>query len=267
MDIEFYQKLKKSIQAVIGINLDSYKDEQMRRRLDAWLVRSGAPNWDEYLTRVKTTPTESTRFRDYLTINVTEFFRDIDKWIYLQQTIFPELIKTSSGSRIMGNGLKIWSAGCSIGAESYTLAMIMDEMLKGRNNYLLASDLDRGALAKANAGGPYTIDDIKNVSDDRHRNYFKPGGPPYYIDPKLSKLITFKEHNLLADPYEKDFDLIICRNVIIYFTSEAKDHIFKNFKESLRMGGILFLGGTEIIPRPQELGFVSSGISYYKRVN
>lgn len=266
MEIDFYFKLKKNIHSILGINLDAYKDEQMRRRLDAWLVRSGAKDWNEYFDRVKSDSNEFARFRNYLTINVTEFFRDTDKWDQLQNRILPELFKEAAQLYPMGTGLKVWSAGCSIGAESYSLAILLDELSRGRKNFLLATDLDRGALTKAQAGGPYTEEDVKNISPARRTNYLKTAGAPHHIADKLIKQITFREHNLLSDPYEKNLDLIVCRNVVIYFTAEAKDYIFKNFQAALRPGGILFVGGTEIIPRPQEIGFSSNGISFYKKI-
>ena len=266
MEQALYVRLKKDIEATIGINLDAYKDEQMKRRLDAWLVRSGCPGWSEYFARVKTEENEYGRFRNYITINVTEFFRDTDKWDYLRNNILPALLKEAVTIRPLGYGLKIWSAGCSIGAESYSLAIALNEISKGRKNQILATDLDRGALNKAKAGGPYTIEDIKNVSVAQRKKYFNPDGPPHFIQPKLVNQITFHEHNLLSDHYDNDRDLIVCRNVVIYFTTEAKDHIFKGFYSALRPGGILFLGGTEIIPRPQDIGFVSNGISFYKKV-
>jgi chemotaxis protein methyltransferase CheR len=267
MELALYNKLKKKIEEVLGINLDAYKDEQMRRRLDSWLVRSGAKTWEEYFVRVKSEPTEFEKFRNYLTINVTEFFRDSEKWKYLREKVLPDLLKETNSLRPFGTGLRIWSAGCSIGAEPYSLAMMIDELAHARKHYLLASDLDRGALAKARAGGPYSEDEIKNLAKEQRSRYLKAGGPPYHIDPKIIKLITFKEHNLLADPYENDMDMIVCRNVIIYFTTEAKDYIFKHFHSALRPGGILYIGGTEIIPKPQEIGFVTSGISFYKKVS
>jgi chemotaxis protein methyltransferase CheR len=266
MEQAVYIKVKKAVLDILNINLDSYKDEQMKRRLDAWLVRAGTSTWEEYFTRVRSDAAENSRFRNYLTINVTEFFRDIEKWTYLRQNIIPELMKDANHSRLLGDGLKIWSAGCSIGAEPYTLAMSLDEVAHGRKHAVSASDLDRGALAKAKAGGPYMEEEIKQVTAAQRASYFKPGGPPYYINPKLISQINFREHNLLADPYEKELDLIVCRNVVIYFTTEAKDYIFQHFHDALRMGGVLFLGGTEIIPRPQELGFASHGISFYKRI-
>jgi len=266
MDTVLYQKLKIEIHSTTGINLDSYKDEQMRRRLDAWLVRTGARSWEDYIIRLRTDKEENTRFRNYLTINVTEFFRDFDKWEQLKKNILPNLLHDSINLRGLGDGLRVWSAGCSIGAEPYSLTMILNDLAPNRRHFILATDLDRGALAKATAGGPYLLEEIKNVPEPYKKLYFHQNGDKAVIQENLIKKITFKEHNLLSDPYERDLDLIICRNVVIYFTTEAKDYIFRNFHQSLRTGGILFLGGTEIIPRPNELGFTSSGISFYKKL-
>ncbi len=160
-------------------------------------------------------------------------------------------------------GLHIWSAGCSIGAEPYTLSILLDELSPSQPHSILATDLDRGVLAKARTRGPYTREDIQNVSMPRRNTYFEAGGPPFFVKERTARWIEFREHNLLADMYGSNFDLIVCRNVVIYFTAETKNQLYKNFYQALRPGGILFLGGTEIIPKPQEIGFRSQGVSLY----
>ena len=127
MELDVYEQIKKSIKAILNIDLDYYKDQQMRRRLDSWLVRAGAASWDEYFKRVRADANEQLRFRNYLTINVSSFFRDIERWKYLRENILTKLLKEALTLR-SGNGLRIWSAGCSIGPEPYTLAMILDEL-------------------------------------------------------------------------------------------------------------------------------------------
>ena len=267
MKPEVYEQIKIKIERSLGINLDPYKEVHMRRRLDAWLARSGAIGWDEYFIIVNEDKKECMRFRDYITINVTEFLRDKDKWAHLRECIFPEMLKETAKFGGTEQGLRIWSAGCSIGAEPFSLAMILDEISRGRMHYILATDLDRGALAKARAGGPYLMEEMNNLTPSQMASYLQPGGPPHHINQKLVSKVTFKEHNLLSDPYDQKMDLIICRNVVIYFKAEAKEHIFKNFHDALRPGGYLFLGGTEIILRPKEIGFASNGISFYKRID
>ena len=264
MDLQVYGQIMVKVKSILGIDLTNYKDEQMRRRLDSWLVRVGFSDWDTYFQQIRQDNQELARFRDYLTINVSEFFRDADRWQTMRDKVLPDLLKEAAvtpGKR----GLRIWSAGCSVGPEPYTLSIILDELARGHQSTILATDLDRGALKKAQAGGPYSADDIRNVSAAERQTYFKAGGPPFYVNPQLSSRITFREHNLFQDPFENNFDLIVCRNVIIYFTTEAKNLLYHKFADALRPGGILFLGGTEIIPRPQDYGLTSYGISLYRK--
>lgn len=265
MELEVYTEIKKMVKSILDIDLVYYKDQQMRRRLDSWLVRSGAPSWDEYFKRVRANPDEFLRFRNYLTINVSSFFRDAERWQSLRDTILARLLKEALNAR-RGGGLRIWSAGCSVGPEPYTLAIILDEMAPGRPHTILATDLDRGALAKAKGRGPFTPDDIQNVTPEQRAAYFEPGGPPHFVTEKIAKKIEFREHNMITEPFETDFDLIVCRNVVIYFTSDTKDILYKKFQTALREGGVLFVGATEIIPRPQDIGLRTQGVSFYIRI-
>jgi len=262
MEPEIYTLVKQQIKSILNIDLEYYKDQQMRRRLDSWLVRSGSASWEDYFHRVRTDTVERGRLRDYLTINVSAFFRDAERWQSLRETILPRLIKETPNFRPQA-GLRIWSAGCSIGPEPYTLAMIMSEVTPNRRHYILATDLDRGALAKAIGRGPYTAEDMQNVSPAQRSAYLETGGPPFYVNTQLAKSIEFREQNMITDSFEKDIDLIVCRNVVIYFTTETKALLYKKFYDALRPGGVLFVGATEIIPRPQDIGFRSQGVSFY----
>jgi chemotaxis protein methyltransferase CheR len=270
MEEIIYSNIKIRVKKLLNIDLNQYKSEQMQRRLDSWLVRMGQKDWDQYFHIVAADQKELSKFRDYLTINVSEFFRDQDRWTTLRSKIIPALAKEALKKTEPGQkgALKIWSAGCSNGSEPYSLAILLDELTSVKNShYILATDLDRTILAKARARGPYTADDTRNVLSDQRSKYFDPGGPPYFVKDVISKRVTFKEHNLLVDNFEKGFDMIVCRNVIIYFTLEAKAELYKKFNAALRPGGILFLGGTEIIPRPADIGFTNLGGSYYQKEN
>jgi chemotaxis protein methyltransferase CheR len=266
LEAETYGHIKVKVKKLLNIDLNHYKEEQMRRRLDSWLVRSGMPSWNDYFGRITADSRELSRFRDYLTINVSEFFRDHDRWKTIGTQVLPALAKESLKLRPPRGGLRLWSAGCSIGAEPYTLGMLCDEIAPTLPHRILATDLDRSVLTRCNARGPYSAEETQNVSPERKSAYFKPGGPPYFVKEQIGKWIEFKEHNMLDDPYENNFDLIICRNVVIYFTAETKEKLYRKFFTALRPGGILFLGGTEIIPRPQEIGFRSQGVSMYVKV-
>lgn len=263
MDAEVYTEIKSSVKRILKIDLNYYKEEQMKRRLDSWLVRCNAPSWDDYFKAVSANPEELSRFRNYLTINVTEFFRDADRWAVLRKTILPPLLKEAQASRAIGEGLHVWSAGCSVGVEAYTLSMLLEEEAPKLRHSILASDLDRGALARAQARGPYNRDEVRNLTPEQRAKFMENDQPPHFVKPFLASRVRFLEQNLLQDRFDNNFDLIVCRNVIIYFTEEAKSILYRKFYDALRPGGILFLGGTEIIPRPQELGFRNQAISFY----
>lgn len=254
-----YSFIKKEILSLTGINLDFYKSQQMQRRLNTFLARSGQPNWSKFFVMTRANPDALNQLKDFLTINVSSFFRDAEKYKYLRSTIIPELLKTR-------RQLRIWSAGCSRGQEPYTLAMsLIEDTGVQSKHYILATDLDRGALNWAQAGGPYTKDDVANVPAPYLQRYFETRDKGVWVKDELRRRIKFQQHNLLADRFERDFDLIICRNVVIYFTGPVKDELYQRFTESLRPGGILFVGGTEIVSLAKEIGLETTGISFYRR--
>ncbi|MCB0191137.1 MAG: protein-glutamate O-methyltransferase CheR [Anaerolineae bacterium] len=256
-----YDFIKREILSLTGIDLNNYKSEQMQRRLNSFLLRSGQPDWSNLFSSTRSDPTELSKLRDFLTINVSSFFRDPQKYEVLKKTILPNLQKESSN-------LRVWSAGCSQGQEPYSLAIMLTETTGSqRRHYILASDLDRSALAKAKSGGPYTATDVANVPINLHQRYFKVENNKYLAHERLRQLVTFKQHNLLADPFESNFDLIICRNVVIYFTALVKEQLYNRFYKALRPGGVLFVGGTEIVNKASEIGFETVGVSFYRRPN
>jgi chemotaxis protein methyltransferase CheR len=258
MDAEVYTQVKASIKRILKIDLVNYKDEQMKRRLDSWLVRSHMNTWTDFFNLITTDKLEFDRFRNYLTINVTEFFRDPTRWDLLKQDVIPYLIKNANGN------LKFWSAGCSIGTEPYTISIMMSDFFPSQGYSLLATDLDREALLKAKSRGPYTDDDVRNLTASQRQKYLMPN-TPHYVKETLLKNIRFQEQDLFADRFDTGLDLIVCRNVVIYFTAEAKNILYEKFHAALRPGGVLFLGGTEMISGSKEFGFQNFGISFYKK--
>jgi chemotaxis protein methyltransferase CheR len=258
MDANVYAQVKESIKRNLKIDLENYKAEQMMRRLDSWLVRSHTPTWNDYFDVLSVDVNELERFRNYLTINVTEFFRDPKRWDVVRDEILPYLRNPSKE-------LKLWSAGCSIGAEPYTLAILMADAYPQQQYSLLATDLDRGALLKARSRGPYTLEDIRNL-DALQRQRYLSSTAPYFVNANLQKHIRFEEQDLLSARLETNFDLIVCRNVVIYFTAEAKQTLYARFSAALRPGGVLFLGGTEIISGAARFGLQNFGISFYRKM-
>lgn len=195
--------------------MDAYKAGQMRRRLDGLISRSPAGDVIQYCKLIERDPEALQKLRDFLTINVSEFFRDIDQFQILRKEILPGLMGQS-------RRLKIWSAGCSLGAEPYTVSILLEDLAPGRRDRIVATDLDRTILAKAKAGGPYTPSEIKQLPKVLLSKFLSKSDDGYQIEEIIKRKVEFKQHDLLNGPVEEGFDLIICRNVVIYFSDEAK---------------------------------------------
>jgi chemotaxis protein methyltransferase CheR len=150
--------------------------------------------------------------------------------------------------------LNIWSAGCSIGAEPYSMAIILKEKTPNTKHRILATDLDSEILAKAKKA-QYTNNEMKNMPQNRLTKYFTQVDGQYILNEDIKSRVEFQKHNLLLDRFESGFDLILCRNVVIYFTEEAKDGLYRRFFASLKPGGVLFVGGTEAILNFRDIGF------------
>ncbi|MGE5676028.1 MAG: CheR family methyltransferase [Mycobacterium leprae] len=241
-----------------GIDLDCYKGTQMERRLQTIMRRAGVPDLAAYARLLATTPARVKEFQDFLTINVSEWLRNPEKFEELQRTILPDLLKKSPR-------LKIWSAGCSNGSEPYSVAMLLDEIDPLGRHQIIGTDLDEEILKVARAG-QYMEKDLKNVSAARRARYFTQDGDNFIVKPDLRARVSFERQNLLSDPFPLDVDLLLCRNVVIYFTEEAKDELYRRFHRSLKQGGILFVGGTESLLRARELGYASVSPFFYRAV-
>jgi chemotaxis protein methyltransferase CheR len=249
----FISNIKKST----GIDLAQYKEAQMKRRLTTLRNKNGFASFDTFYVAMMKEKALFYEFLDKMTINVSEFWRNPNRWETLRDVVLPEL---SAGK----SKLKIWSAACSTGEEPYTLAMILSDMKLLSQSYLLASDIDDGALAKA-AKGLYLERSLKDVPADVAKRYFKPEGQMFRIDPSLQKTVNFRKQNLLLDTFEDGFDLIVCRNVMIYFTEEAKQLLYHKFAKALRPGGVLFVGSTEQIFTPGTYGLEPTETFFYRK--
>lgn len=230
----------------------------MKRRIGSLVTRKGYDSYTKYFDMATQDKKEFDAFIEYLTINVSEFFRTPEKFSKLETDVIPDLLTRSPK-------LNIWSAGCSIGAEPYSLAMILKEMTPGKQHRILATDLDIEIIAKAKRG-IYTDNELKCVEAPRLNKYFTKGSDgTFAVHEDIKKLIEFKRHNLLKDPFETGFDLILCRNVVIYFTEEAKFDLYTNFFHALKPGGILFVGATEAILNFRKIGYTSFQPFFYQK--
>lgn len=253
-----FNEFHKWVHRELGINLSAYKPEQLNRRINSLMTRVGIKSLDEYTRVIKADSEQKQKFLDFITINVTEFFRNPELYLELENKIKSELLPNNQS-------LKVWSAACSIGCEPYTLAMILDKIAPlGRHN-IIATDIDNTILIKAKIG-EYTKNEIKAVSNADLSKYFEIKDDKYYIDSKIKNKVTFKKHDLILDRYDTDFDLIVCRNVVIYFNNDVKQEIYKKFSESLKKGGLLFVGATESIYNYRDYGFEKASTFIYKKI-
>ena len=248
MAVYDYAYLKKEVFALTKIDLNAYKEAQMKRRIDALIAKYKIKGYDNFVKELKINKDMFEAFVNYLTINVSEFYRNPEQWKVLDKDVFPALIKK------FGKNLKIWSAACSTGDEPYSLVMALSEHLPLNNIRIIATDIDKQVIAKAKVG-LYNAKSIASVPDKFKKKYFTQVGSSYKISDEIKSRVEFKESNLLKDAYPTGCHLIVCRNVLIYFTEEAKDEVFRKFNKSLAKDGVLFIGSTEQIMNYKEMGY------------
>jgi len=237
--LDNYEGFKEKILKLTGIDLSSYKERQMRRRIDSLIRRNNYDDYDEYYKALTKNAKLYDEFINYLTINVSEFYRNPTQWEVLEKEIMPAILKINKRP-------KIWSAACSTGEEPYSLVMMLSRLMDISNIKILATDIDDAAIEKAKKG-IYIPKSLENLPKDFIANYFDKIGDNYKISDKIKNCVEFRHHNLLKDKYPDNCDLIVCRNVMIYFTEEAKSEMYHKFRESLTSHGILFVGSTEQI--------------------
>lgn len=253
-----YEEFKKDIFALTKIDLNAYKEKQMKRRIDTLITKNSISNYKDYVALIKKDSEKFEQFVNFLTINVSEFYRNPEQWQILDKEVFPTLIQK------FGKNLKIWSAACSTGDEPYSLVMALSKHIPVNQIKIIATDIDKQVLDKARLG-LYNEKSIASVPEEFKKKYFKQIGSSYQISDEIKRQVEFKEHNLLKDPYPTGCHLIVCRNVLIYFTEEAKDEIYKKFNASLNKEGILFIGSTEQIMNYKELNYVRKQSFFFEK--
>lgn len=256
-DMDFGQFIK-HIKMKTDIDLSQYKEAQMKRRLTTLRSKYGFHSFAAYWDAMQQDSKLFNEFLDRMTINVSEFWRNPNRWETLEQKFLPELLKS-------GGRLKIWSAACSTGEEPYTLAMIAGRLGILDKTTILATDLDNVVLQKA-MQGQYHERSVRDVPAAYLGQYLiKKDEDLYEVDDRLKRIITFKQQNLLQDSFDTQFDLIVCRNVMIYFTEDAKQMLYHKFSKALKPGGLLFVGSTEQIFSPSQYELESAETFFYRR--
>ena len=248
-----------------GIVLDDRKREMVYRRLMRLTRDKKLGSFSEYLKLLTSSEEELPNFINAITTNLTSFFREKHHFEFLKQEVFPQLLANPERRR-----LRIWSAGCSTGEEPYSIAITVKEgmgsHLSAWDTKILATDLDSDVVAHATAG-IYKTDRIDGLDKQVIKSWFKrnANNTAVKMSPELAELITFKQLNLFEEwPMKGPFDVIFCRNVVIYFDKPTQQKLFQNFHNLLKPNGYLIIGHSEGLGEMQA-HFSSKGKTIFQK--
>lgn len=257
-----FRKLSALIYERCGIKLGPEKKALLQARLSKVLREEGIPSYEDYYQRVISDRSgqELIRLIDLITTNFTHFFRELQHFQFLRERILPEMKQLGS------KGIHIWSAGCATGEEPYSIAITLLEspVVMDWRKEILASDVSTQALEFAKEG-IYPEERLKGVSPELRRKYFLKEGDRYRLKDRVKKMVKFRRLNLLSPPlWMGCFDVIFCRNVMIYFDQPTKRKVLGSLLQALRPGGYLFVGHAESLLRLGD-GFRYVKPSIYRR--
>lgn len=267
-DAEF-NEIRAVIKQMTGINMGDTKRQLIYRRVSNRLKALNMTSFREYLTFLKSgDATEVELFSNAVTTNLTSFFREEHHFDYLAAHILPQLAAKKAAAC---KRLRIWSAGCSTGEEPYSIAITLHEAIPDLSSWdakLLCTDLDSDVLSKCRAG-VYPLANVEKLAASRLKRWFHKGsddkGPVVKVKPELQQLTTFKQLNLMGHwPMHGPFDVIFCRNVIIYFDKPTQRVLINRYADMLDEGGYLILGHSESLHNVSER-FTLIGKTVYRK--
>ncbi len=263
-----FKRLRAFVAEHTGIALSEAKKDMVYGRLSKRIRSHFAGNFQAFCDAIEQGDAQEQDFLiNAITTNLTAFFREAHHFDYLRQRLIPELLRRNAHSR----KIRIWSAGCSTGEEPYSIAMSLagDNQLAGWDIKILATDLDANVLKHAEAG-IYSEERISKLAEQQ-RQYFQRGRGSnsglVRLKPEIRERVSFKRLNLLHDwPMRGPFDLIFCRNVVIYFDKPTQTKLFDRFADLLVADGHLFIGHSESLYKVTER-FTSLGNTIYRRLS
>ncbi len=240
-------RLIAQVQEVKGIDLAQYRRAYLERRLAARMRTLGVHSYRQYLEVLDGNPEEYTKLLDMLTINVTDFFRDEVVWDQIRRVVMPSIVEAKTQGR--NRTIRMWSAGCATGEEPYSLAMMMLDVLgKDAHKFLvsvIATDLDPLALEFAQEA-VYPRERGKRITPTHQVRFTEAyDKASFRISPEVRRMVRFSKSSLFDDAPMRVIDLILCRNVFIYFDRDQQTRVLDNFHRSLARGGYLILGRSE----------------------
>jgi chemotaxis protein methyltransferase CheR len=246
------------VRSLCAVDLSQYKRAQMERRVRTWTERRGTTDLAEYGRRLRAEPAELDAFLDRVTINVSHLWRHEDQFEALRRSILPELAPKGR--------IRVWSAGCSHGAEAYTIAAVCRETVPNVRVEIQGTDLDKRMVARARTG-VFTVEDARTAPPrmlDRHFTALPDGG--FRAKPELQRMVRFETGDLLRMPVAAErYDVVFCRNTVIYFTEAVRDALHERLVSALAPGGYLVVGTSERVADPRGLGLTSPFLFIYRK--
>lgn len=263
------KRLLDQILAERSLDLSQYRPAYLERRIAVRMNAVGVRTYGQYAAYLEQHPEEYARFLDALTINVTQFFRDTTVWDLARDVVVPAVVKhkIARGQRL----LRVWSAGCATGEETYSLAMtFLDGIRRFEADQLvlavIGTDIDRDALATSKRG-EYQVRDLPHIPHHNRVRYVENTGETFHFKPDVMKSVRFQYLNLFSDAPIHGIDVVFCRNVFIYFNREEQERMIEVFRNSLVRGGFLVLGRSERLPPAlaRQFELVSSRERVYRK--
>ena len=231
------------------LDFREYKEATLIRRLARRMHPHGSRTYAEYASVLDREPAEYGKLFNDLTINVTSFFRDELAYKGLMESVLPALIVKHNKDTSTHKSLRIWSAGCATGQEPYSIAILLLKMLGPDISLwditILATDIDANALQQAREGS-FSAKDVEGIQAEWLNRYLIHKYGNFHIRPALRQLVSFEMNNLANDPPYQDLDLVVCRNVLIYFNTALQIRVLKGFYQGLKEWGFLLLGKAEV---------------------
>jgi chemotaxis protein methyltransferase CheR len=245
-----YLSFCEGLRQLSGIDLTQYKRPQMERRLRTFFERRGCRKLTDSLPRLRQDKAELEALLDRMTINVSQLWRNPEHWKLLETKILPEL---GEKGRVTA-----WSAGCSYGAEAYTLGAICKQTLPKATIRIVGTDIDKRMVERAKAG-LFSADDARSAPAKEMERWFERVPEGWQAREELRSLMRFEMGDLLRlTPKRGHYDLILCRNTFIYFAEPIRDELHARLATALRPGGYLMVGATERVSDPKSLDLVSA---------
>jgi chemotaxis methyl-accepting protein methylase len=267
-DEDGFKALTRRVSRDAGLALDAYKDKCLRRRLLVRMRACSVHTYTEYMAVLDTRPEEWDKLKDAITINVTRFYRNPETWDRLRQDLLPELLLARHGR------LAAWSAGCSSGEEPYTLAMLCADAAEALGHAtwaervrIEATDIDRESLERSKMAR-YPQAAFLEAPEWMTGRYCEHAGDGWQVREAIRRMVTVRRLDLAREALPTGaYDLILCRNVVIYFDRPTQERLFSQFTEALLPGGVLVLGKVETLlgPARERLTLVDARERIFRR--